>query len=264
MNAPGLKLACFAVLVLALNLTAAAGEVAISPLRVELDSQTRISVVELTNTGPEAVTMQAAPVSWQQDGSGADWYEPTDALITFPPMFSIAPGQTQVVRIAAQMPPVEDRERAYRLFFTEIPQLPAEDGPAVLRMRLRISIPAFDIPMGKITSELKLLRAWSDGDNLHMSFRNDGRAHLRASSVIVTTPTDTRLADVGKYLLPGTMHEVVLPLDLDTEVISVDVQTDALGRVTFDPVIVAQSTDQAFQVPQITSGDGPNYSALPE
>lgn len=244
-------------LLLGLSVVASAGEVAISPLRVELDASTRISVVRLTNTGPEAITMQATPMAWSQDAEGADQHETTAALIAFPPMFAMKPGQTQVVRIASQLPAVTDFERAYRLFFTEIPELPADDSPTMLRMRLRISIPAFDAPIEDHAPKLNLLRAWFNDARLHMQFRNDGRTHLRARALTVTTASGIQTIDLGKYFLPGAIHNVVLPLEDDSDIMSVDVETDVLGRARFDPRVSAKPTDQEIRVTQNVVDEAP-------
>ena len=213
---------------------ATAGELAISPLRVDFDPEARMSVVQLTNTGPEKLAMQVQPVAWSQDFTGQDRYDPTREVVAFPPIFSIEPGETQMVRIGAQNVSDQDMERSYRLFFTEIPAPMAEGQPSALRMRLRISIPVFDAPVSGLNPEIEMDEAWFEEGLLKVRLRNTGNTHLRAQSMQIMAPTGMSSVGLGRYFLPGSTHEVEVDLKDTASVSAIQLTTDLLGESLFE------------------------------
>ena len=212
---------------------ATAGEVAISPLRVDFDPEARMSVVQLTNTGPEKLAMQVQPVAWSQDITGQDRYDATREVVAFPPIFSIEPGETQMVRIGAQNAPGQDLEKSYRLFFTEIPAPIAEGKPSALRMRLRISIPVFDAPASGLDPNIEMERAWFEEGLLKVRLRNTGNTHLRAQSMQVEAASGVASVGVGRYFLPGSTHDLEVDLEDTAGVSAIQVTTDLLGDSLF-------------------------------
>ena len=59
---------------------------------------------------------------WVQSEDGTDEYESTSDVIAVPPIFSIAPGETQIIRVGLVGGLSPDRELAHRLFLTELPR----------------------------------------------------------------------------------------------------------------------------------------------
>lgn len=233
MKIPKIKTAMGAVLMLWFACGAMAGEVAISPLRVDFYGDVRMSVVELTNTGVDKLAMQVQPMDWSQDFTGKDRYDVSEELVAFPPIFSIQPGETQVVRVAAQKPASADIEQAYRLFFTEIPAPLSDKTPTALRMRLRISIPVFDAPDSGLDPEMEMENAWFDEGILKVRLKNTGNSHLRAQSLQVAGIDGISSVGVGRYFLPGSSHEFSVDLGEDARISSIQVNTDLLGDVRF-------------------------------
>jgi len=99
---------------------ATAGDFVINPLRVTMDRTSRASEVSVRNDDTVPLRMQVEALTWRQDASGADQYEPAEGLLYFPRVLEIPPGESRIVRVGVRAAPVS-REEAYRLFFEELP-----------------------------------------------------------------------------------------------------------------------------------------------
>src|SRR5690348_12189977 len=77
----------------------AAGSISLSPIRVDLGPGQRSVALTVRNDGAHATLVQAQLVAWSQAGDD-DVLEATADLIVSPPIFTIAPGTEQIVRIA--------------------------------------------------------------------------------------------------------------------------------------------------------------------
>jgi P pilus assembly chaperone PapD len=78
-----------------------AGSLAVSPVRVELTNTERTAVNTVENHRAVARLYQLEAVAWTQSG-GEDVYAPTRELIVVPPVFRLAAGQNQIVRLGTQ------------------------------------------------------------------------------------------------------------------------------------------------------------------
>lgn len=67
--------------------------------------------------------VQLEAMAWNK-AQGQDIYTPTTDLIAAPPIFTVPPGGTQIVRIGLRRAPDPQRELAYRVYFQEIPPPP--------------------------------------------------------------------------------------------------------------------------------------------
>ena len=121
--------------------------------------------------------MQVDAVSWHQDYEGEDQYEPTTEILAFPPIFTIQPGQSQLVRIGLMAPQPAELEKAYRLYFTELPPPVSEAQSTALRMRLRVGIPVFSAPLSPPQFNLRLVESQIDDDRLRVSLHNPCNTH---------------------------------------------------------------------------------------
>ena len=155
----------------------------ISPIRIELTARAPMVAVTVRNNDTNAAAaIQTQTMSWAQVG-GKDVYEDTRALVVSPPIFTLAPGGEQVVRIALRSAPAPERESLFRVYFQELPG--TVDGPVTserkpsLRMLLRMGIPVI--------------------------LQNDGTGHLRVTNLAVTSAqTGAEVTKSGAfYVLPG-------------------------------------------------------------
>src|SRR5215467_8358841 len=94
------------------------GSVAVSPVRVQLTDRERAAVITVENQSAVARVYQIETVAWTQS-AGEDVYSPTHDLIAVPPVFQLAAGHKQIVRLGTQLRQ-SAREQAFRVFVQEL------------------------------------------------------------------------------------------------------------------------------------------------
>jgi fimbrial chaperone protein len=195
---------------LAMMGTASGGAFTISPIRIELTARAPVAAVTVRNNDAATpAVIQTQAMAWSQR-EGNDVYEESRALVVSPPIFTIAPGSEQVVRIALRGAPPAERESLYRIYFQELPG--TVEDPATterrptLRMVLRMGVPVIVGPAtGKVTAKpvLKIERTATGASRVIV--RNEGTGHLRVTNLVVTNAKSGE--DISKagafYVLPG-------------------------------------------------------------
>lgn len=210
---------------------ALAGMIGLSPLRVDFDAETNSAVVQVQNVGEDTMSMQVEARDWQQAPDGKDQYDSTDDVIALPPIFTIEPGETQIVRLGLLSGPSPDRELHHRLFFTELPAPLTDTTSSQLRMRLIVSIPIFTAPAAvESTTGLELVETVVEEGRLRARFHNPGNTHIRVGSVAAMSASGQELSrrDTAVYLLPGATHDFWFEV-WDTAIAQLVAETDTLG-----------------------------------
>jgi fimbrial chaperone protein len=204
-----------AMLFLGLCAAASASSFGLSPMRVELSAATPTAIINVSNSGDAAVTIQAQAYVWTQP-EGKDTYEETRGFIISPPIFTLAPGARQIVRIAMRGAPPTDVEQAYRLMFREVPQAEEATGTGIaFRIAVGMNIPMFVAPV-RGSAAPKAVFAVDAGPDAAPRLRiaNEGTGNLRLSELVVSHGDDDKLADLGVFVvLPGATGFVALPKD---------------------------------------------------
>jgi fimbrial chaperone protein len=195
------------------GMTSQAANFIVSPVRAELSPAQSSAALTVTNeTGDEAVVVELRTIAWSQK-DGDDIYTPTTELIATPPIFHVAPGGSQVIRVALRRPPAPDRETAYRLILREVPP-PPKPGFAGVQIALEMSLPVFAKPRSPTAPALRWkLESQPDGA-IGLSVHNEGSAHAQIADLKLLAPglqqpvgTFSQFA----YILPGeTRH---LPIE---------------------------------------------------
>ncbi|AOI41609.1 molecular chaperone [Burkholderia oklahomensis] len=185
----------------------------VSPVRVELSAARTSAALTVRNESPdEPVIVQLRAVAWSQN-AGDDVYATTGDLLAAPPIFTIAPGSSQVVRIGLRHPLSADREISYRLYLREVPPAP-KPGFAGVQIALEMSLPIFIKPKATTAPQLHWKtdgRADSTG-TLRLRVTNDGTAHAQVANLIVVAPgSDRPIATHAEfaYILPGQTRQLV-------------------------------------------------------
>jgi fimbrial chaperone protein len=227
-----------ALLGLAVSLLAAgahAGTFSVSPVRVSLSAAQRVQALKVRNDGIEPAVVQLEVVGWSQL-EGGDAYAPTADVLATPPIFTIAPGATQLVRVGLRRVPDGQRELTYRLHLQEVPP-PPKPGFRGLAMALRVSLPVFvAAPAAAPVMHWQATRN-AQGD-VNVRLANDGNAHVQVGSLQLSAPGGTGLASrkVAAYVLAGQSRDWTLRLDPPPQagaVLRLAAQTDA-GEVNAD------------------------------
>ncbi len=214
---------------------ASAGPINVAPVRVDLDESTRTGAVRIGNPGDTAISIQVDSYTWQQSGDGSDVYEPTTDLLAFPPIFTIEPGETQVVRIGRVTPQSPDQESTYRVFFTELPSAPTQlDSVLSLRMRLRIGIPVFSAPPTPVQPILRIVGSRLDDGELTVRLENSGTSHARVSDFYLPGLDDSDRSRSPAYILPGAARDFTVRIPDDYAISTAQSVSDQLGITEYE------------------------------
>ncbi|TKD53326.1 fimbrial biogenesis chaperone [Sphingomonas baiyangensis] len=171
----------------------------------------------LENHGKEPVTLQIRAQDWTQAG-GANQEGPTQAVISSPPIATIAPGERQLVRVIRRgSAPVG--EKAYRLLVDELPKpAPATEGGVAARLsvQMRYSLPLFTYGEAAdgLTPQLRSAVRLVDGKRW-IEISNSGSRHARLTDLRVGSGAAVRTVQAGLvgYVLPGATMRWPLPDD---------------------------------------------------
>lgn len=193
--------------------TVAASGLGVTPIRVYLSEGTPTAALTLENNGSTPTVVQLQLMRWDSDGV-EEQYHPTYEVVATPPIATLRPGQTQVVRVGLSRDVDPDRELAYRLYIEEVPP-PARPGQQGLQVALRIGVPVFVAP--KVAAQPSLQwRALRNGtDGVAVEASNVGNTHFRLMSLKLRGgETAAVLAErqIVGYLLPGQSRRWVIPV----------------------------------------------------
>ncbi|MGH8278005.1 MAG: fimbrial biogenesis chaperone [Gammaproteobacteria bacterium] len=196
----------FLAVVLLVPFGARAASFQVNPIRVTLSAPRSTDVLRVTNSSDSSTVVQMQIVAWTQ-ANGADAYTPSRNLLATPPIFTVAPGGEQIVRIGMRTSPDAKRETCYRLFLTEVPP-PPEPGFRGVQIALRIGIPVFVEPAVATAPDLHWSARRVSASELEISAVNSGTAHaeILKLSVTVAGRSTPIVKEFGGYVLPGATH----------------------------------------------------------
>lgn len=159
-------------------------ELGVSPVALHLDRLNDRTVVTVSNRGAEPVVMQADAVQWLRDG-GTDTDAPTTDLIVNPAVFTMQPGQSQLVRIGLRRAAPDTREATYRIVLREVPQ-PAPPGRqrpgGEVRVLMAMRVPVYIAPT-HVVRALRWQVAQAGDGSVTASLRNEGNVHARVGGM---------------------------------------------------------------------------------
>ncbi len=193
----------FAAVLLAFALSQGAGaqELSVLPVNVFLSPGQRAASLSVTNSGKNQTGIQIRTYDWSQKGD-EDQLVPSNVVLASPPLVTIAPGATQIVRLILRQVPTE-REATYRIVIDQIPP-PAEAG--VVHVVLRLSIPIFAMPVVRAKPHVLFSAELKDGQ-LDMVGVNDGLSHEAIRDIVFVTSDGRKLiaaAGASPYILAGS------------------------------------------------------------
>ncbi len=183
------------------NGIAAGQALTVLPVHVQIAQGQKAATLSVTNAGSAETSIQIRAYAWAQP-NGDDQLTSTDAVVVSPPIATIAPGATQIVRLVLRRTP-ESREDTYRILLDQIPP-PAELG--IVHVVLRISIPIFAQPKTRAISHLKF-HIESSAQQKFLLAANDGVVHEALSNLELRTTNGEKLEtgfSGSQYVLAGS------------------------------------------------------------
>ncbi len=181
----------------------------IAPVVLELSSSRTAGVVKIVNNDNHNVSLQIRAYEWSQVDS-QDALQPTQNLIISPPVFNLAPGASQVIRVVSRQA-AGASEIAFRLLIDEIPS--ATEG-AIISFKFRISMPVFIA--ANTAPKLQLDYQLRAGKPARLMVQNNGNRRARLLDVALTLPNGRKInapAGGNPYTLAGITRQYLI----DTE-----------------------------------------------
>lgn len=215
----------------------AAASINVSPVRVYLDADSPREVVTITNGEETARSYQVEVVAWSQTEDEREVYEPTADLIAVPPLFTLAPGEQQLIRVGAMTPPDAETEQAFRMFVTEV-ATPDSAGEAAtgINMRLQIGLPVFYQPIAPATGGIAVVDSFVDTGNRMLRLRNTGNSHVKIVELrqLPADGSDPIVVPTVLYVLAGQTANLPLPVPGDVSAHTVVVVTESHGTLEYE------------------------------
>ncbi len=179
-----------------------AGSFTVNPVRLTLSATQSVAAVTVKNVGSEATVIQLEISSWTQ-AEGKDVLAATTELLGTPPIITVPPGASRIVRVGLRRPVDPQRELTYRLFLREVP--PPEPISQGLRVALLLSIPVFVVPPRMPGPQVQWQAVRTHDGNIQVQARNAGQSHVQLGEM------EIRAAAGGPALATRSMAEYLLP-----------------------------------------------------
>ena len=183
-----------------------AGEVAraqalkVIPVNIQIPPGQRTATLTVINEGSTETAIQIRAYAWDQDG-GSDQLTASNEVLASPPLTSIAPGASQVVRLVLRRTP-EGREATYRILLDQIPPAAV---PGEVKIVLRMSIPIFAQPKNRTASHVQF-HIERDAGQVYLVGINDGLRHEAIRDIVLSTNDGRKLktaSGAAPYILSG-------------------------------------------------------------
>jgi fimbrial chaperone protein len=182
------------------EMAAGAQALSVMPVNIFFSPGQRATSLTVTNQGSRESAIQIRAYAWDQK-DGEDQLTTSSAVVLSPPLASIPPGATQVVRLILRQPP-EGQEATYRILVDQIPP-PAEEG--MVHVVLRLSIPIFAKPTIRAFPDLQF-HLERDAGQIYLVGTNKGLVHEVLRDILLSTTDGHQFkaeSSAPPYILSG-------------------------------------------------------------
>lgn len=180
--------------------------VSVTPTRVTLSKAKPTELLSLTNQGDDEARFQVSVFGWSESGTGEQQLTPTNDVVAFPPLLTIAPHQSRNLRIGVVTPPGA-AEKSYRVIVQELPHAPKPGVAVQIQVLTKLSLPVFLAPSGAARIEAKIEQPSLAQSVLSFTVANEGTAHTQIEKLHAAGAGPSgKTFDVtapGWYLLAG-------------------------------------------------------------
>lgn len=191
----------------------------VNPVQVFLSAKTRSALLTVRNESGDTLRFQLSVFAWDQSPQGEVLLNPTEEIVFFPSLLTLAPGEERRVRVGTVTPPTSN-EKTYRIFVDELPpnsKPGGAQGGAEVRLLTKMGVPIFIQPdqksEGARVQEMVMRRRL-----LSFQIKNTGNVHFVPQNIRVKgygaggdTLFERRLQ--GWYILAGgyRSYELEIP-----------------------------------------------------
>jgi len=200
-----------------------AGELRVSPAKLEFGVDVKSGELSLVNEGSRRFLLSVTASEWGQNIEGRDIYAETSDIVFYPKNIILESGGQQVIRVGTKGSS-SSRERAYHLIIEETSQsndrVLQEDEKRGKAIGLRSVIPIFVKPRRE-QSGWEIEKIGLSGGAVSVAVHNTGNAHVIVTSVSLRgiSPDGRELFNreiAGWYLLSGASryYQTDIPRDV--------------------------------------------------
>ena len=198
---------------------ASASSFNVNPTQVFLTAKDASALITVRNESEETLRFQLTAFAWDQSASGELMLAPTQDIVFYPALITLAPKEERKVRVG-RTTATGDKEKTYRIFVEEMPPL-EETGAngAAGRMLTKMGIPIFVRP-GKETATATISGLERKGDVVKFSLSNGGTVHFVPQQITLkgmagsNTVFEQKLD--GWYVLAGGHRDFQAAIPKDT------------------------------------------------
>lgn len=198
--------------------TVFAASFSVDPISVTLKKTNSSATVAITNQSPQPTRFQITGFGWLQSPSGEMQLTPSNDLVFFPQLVTLAAGETRRVRVGLTAAP-GPTEKTYRVFMEELPSLQSitQGAGNVLTLRMKIGIPIFLSPTTPPVISGAVQGAVRHKGTLDFDVVNTGNVHFSVQTVHLIGKSATGATvftqDVtGWYVLAASTRHYTIPL----------------------------------------------------
>jgi len=189
-----------------------AGTLQVTPVRINVRAPSASAAISLTNTDRRPMSVQVRVFKWAQK-DGRELYIPTRNMAVSPPMLTLRPNSTSVVRILRTNKAPINGEESYRLVIDQLPDsaLMRYQGSNVSFV-VRHSIPAFFTGTGPNTPRVTW-QALPVKGGYKVVVTNTGNSHMGVASVKLLAGKTVvgQLDGLAGYALAGSKNSFFVP-----------------------------------------------------
>lgn len=196
----------------------------VRPVRVDLATRQAAAQLVVSNPTDRSLLIQAQVWSWSQDAT-EERLSPAADLIVNPPIFELAPGAQQVVRVGLRQPLPPGREQSWRLWLSQV-AIPGASADSGVQMLLRVSLPVFGIGEAVDGPAPR----WWRQDGVSVGLANDGARHVHVRGLHLQADGLPPQALGPCYALSGGGCRWTLPREWQGRALSLEADS-SIGRL---------------------------------
>jgi fimbrial chaperone protein len=179
-----------------------AGSFTVNPVRITLSATQAVAAITVKNDAADPTVIQLDTSSWTQH-EGQDALVATSDVLATPPIITVPPGASRIIRVGLRRAPDPQHELTYRLFLREVP--PPEPIAQALRVALSLSIPVFVVPAHVAGPQVQWHATRTHDGQIRLRARNTGQSHIQLGQLEIA------LADGGPPIATRKMADYLLP-----------------------------------------------------
>lgn len=206
----------------------------VDPVYINMDFNEKVQSINITNYGREKVIVQIYAFNWTQH-NGEDVYVQSESITSNPPVLTLLPHQSQVIRIGLLDKKLNrQQESSYRIFIREIPLY--KQIKEQIKIISEFNLPLFVKPdvVNKNISWNISAELYNQTQKLILCMSNKGNIHAKINNIKLTRMNGEVLFQQDNFFY--VLHDSYKRL-------SISLNDDLLKKIRNESVILYYTED---------------------